>query len=196
MGAVRLGWLVTLVGVTAVDGLQHASSRGAQRYLTPLLGSLEDGDAFLTEAVSALQQTQFKAAREKVGLARACYERVADADRRAEREALARSLDEQVEKFLAKTKTARAESLATLDAKRKQTASTDTDGDRLMRKAVTELAAQRYDAARTGIEAAREAFARDGISDRESALGNLYASINAEQERAVSASRTLQRTKR
>ena len=39
--------------------------------------------------------------------------------------------------------------------------------------------------ARAAVDDARESFARDGVVGREAALGNLYASINVEQERAA-----------
>ena len=54
-----------------------------------------------------------------------------------------------------------------------------------MRDAVSALARQDYAAARAAVDDARESFARDGVVGREAALGNLYASINVEQERAA-----------
>ena len=54
-----------------------------------------------------------------------------------------------------------------------------------MRNAVSALARQDYAAARAAVDDARESFARDGVAGREGALGNLYASINVEQERAA-----------
>ena len=54
-----------------------------------------------------------------------------------------------------------------------------------MRDAVSALARQDYAAARAAVDDARKSFARDGVVGREAALGNLYASINVEQERAA-----------
>jgi len=151
-----------------------------------LFGALEDGDYLLQEAVKALQDTSFQEARDLVDLARQCYAEIEDdAARRAEREALCGELQTQVNAYLAKTRAARAESLAALD--RQKAAPTDTAGDRILRKAVADLASQDYAAARAGVDAARAAFAADGVRGRETALGNLYASINAEEERATRA---------
>ena len=176
-----------VLGVVALvcDGLRAAPPRC--RGPRALRGALEDGDSFLQEAVAALQSTKFGEARDRVVLARQCYEGVDDAARRAEREALCGELMAQVEKYVAKTRSARAESLAALDAKTRAATKADTAGDRLVRKAVADLASQDYAAARRGVEAAREQFRADGVGDREAALGNLYASINAEEERATKA---------
>ena len=114
-----------------------------------LFGALEDGDYLLQEAVKALQDTSFQEARDLVDLARQCYAEIEDdAARRAEREALCGELQTQVNAYLAKTRAARAESLAALD--RQKAAPTDTAGDRILRKAVADLASQDYAAARAG----------------------------------------------
>ncbi|KAH8066680.1 hypothetical protein JL720_12673 [Aureococcus anophagefferens] len=108
-----------------------------------LFGALEDGDYLLQEAVKALQDTSFQEARDLVDLARQCYAEIEDdAARRAEREALCGELQTQVNAYLAKTRAARAESLAALD--RRKAAPTDTAGDRILRKAVADLASQDY----------------------------------------------------
>ena len=106
---------------------------------------------------------------------------MADAPTRADREDLARSVDAQVQRLLERTRAARNDALA---AQRAAT-TTDTAGDSLMRDAVSALARQDYAAARAAVDDARESFARDGVVGREAALGNLYASINVEQERAA-----------
>lgn len=142
---------------------------------------LDEGDALLAEAVGALQDLRVAVASERVERARDCYARVADAPTRADREDLARSVDAQVQRLLERTRAARNDALA---AQRAAT-TTDTAGDGLMRDAVSALARQDYAAARAAVDDARESFARDGVVGREAALGNLYASINVEQERAA-----------
>ena len=63
----------------------------------------------------------------------------------------------------------------------------DGAGDRSYRAAAAALGRGDYAAARAGVDAAREAYRRDGVSGREDQLGTLYASINAEEERAARA---------
>jgi len=175
----RAALVSSLVLLTA-----HSFARVAvrdARVVVVRASDLDEGDAFLAEAVGALQDLRVAVASERVEAARDCYIRVADASTRADREDLARSVDAQVQRIIEQMRAVRSDALA---AQRTATP-TDTAGDGLMRDAVSALARQDYTTARAAVDDARESFARDGVAGREGILGNLYASINVEQERAA-----------
>ena len=186
--------LLTLLALQGIDAFHGGGARALRPIALELRGALEDGDLSLQDAIVALAGAKLTAARECVDRARACYAEVEDAATRADRESLAISVEAPLLEALEKTRAVRD---AALEKQRTaaRRAMTDTEGDALARAAAAALAEADYDGARARVDAARAAFARDGIVDREPALGGLYATINAEQERAANAAARREREK-
>ena len=148
----------------------------------PLRGALDDGDAALSAAVAALQSLQLATAESCVARAETAYESgVDDAATLADRRDLVASVAAQIRRLREKTTAARDEALS----KRRATTSLDSAGDAAYREAAAALGRGDYAAARASVDAARAAFSRDGVAGRDEQLGALYASINAEEERAA-----------
>ncbi|KAJ1445192.1 hypothetical protein M885DRAFT_550731 [Pelagophyceae sp. CCMP2097] len=157
---------------------------------------LDVADDELQRAVAWLEAGELDALALALVKAKALYGAVDDAERRAERLGLVGKLEAARAATLQLQDAARAAAQAAAQRARAARSpaaaayAVETAGDASMRAAVAALGERRYADARDDILVATDAFTRDGIlRERSVSVGNLYATILAEEERDIAATK-------